>query len=94
MAQDLGYGGERLGELLVGTPSLMVVKLLLHPAACDQGIMGIVFLDAGYSFLNVSMRRRVCVELPERDDMPNKGNSVGRLCQGHVWHARGATTSV
>lgn len=64
VAQELGYM-ERLDELLVGTPSLMVVRLILHQAACQQDAMGIMVLDVKCAFLYSSRRWRVYIELPE-----------------------------
>lgn len=50
IAQDSGCG-ERLDELSAGTPSLVVVKLSLHQAACTAGSMGVMVLDVICPFL-------------------------------------------
>lgn len=43
VAQELGYG-EALDELFTGTPSLMVVKMLLHDMTMHGDRLGIMVL--------------------------------------------------
>lgn len=78
LAYELGYG-ERLDELFAGTPSLMVVDVLLHQAARDANTMGLMVLDVKRAFLYGRMRRRVYIELLEQDGMAKRGDEVRRL---------------
>lgn len=57
--------GARLGELLVGTPSLTAVKLLLSVVADEE--LGILLLAVKCAFLYRAMRSNVYIELPQKD---------------------------
>lgn len=62
--QELGYG-ERLGELFVGAPSLVVVKLLLSVAADRDLATMLLHVKCASSY--GAMRRNVYIELHRQD---------------------------
>lgn len=73
VAHELGYG-ERLDELFAGTPSLMVVRMLLRKVAMNRRK-----LEVKCAFLYGKMRRKVYIELPDQDPEAKGRNKMGRL---------------
>lgn len=80
VALELGYG-ERLDELFAGTPSLMVVKMLLLKVSMKPKELGVIVLDVRCVFFYSKMRRRVYIELPEQDPESKKKDKMGRLAK-------------
>lgn len=78
VAPELGYG-ERLDELFAGTPSLMVVRMVLHKVAMKPEEVGVRVFDVKCAFLYGKMRRRVYIELPDQDPESKEKDKMGRL---------------
>lgn len=59
-SRELG-GGEKMDELFVGTPSLLVAKMLLDKASTSAGQLGMMMLDIRCAFLHGFVCSRVYV---------------------------------
>lgn len=80
MAQELGYG-HRLDELVAGTPTLTIVKLLLSVLA--ERDLVVTLLDVKCAFLYGIIRRNVYIELRRLDPKSVDTNLIGMFQKGN-----------
>lgn len=57
--------GDNLDELFAGTPSVIVVRVVLCRAV--ERWLGLMLLDVKHAFLYGEMKRDVYIELPKKD---------------------------
>lgn len=80
VAQELGYA-EKLDELFAGTPSLLVVKMMLRKMSEESEKLGLRMMGAKCAFLYDHMHPKMYIEFPEQDPKAKSRQLMAKLAK-------------